>query len=176
MTLPNPISLLGVNMLFVAAVLYIIGLSAQGKVGAKETAAMCILTGSTNVLSGFYDGFIMGDPATMAASFLFGFTYFYYAFNLLSKAETSTGLGNYCLFVVITAIPYFIVNAKAGAWILAFFWFLWGQLWAVYWIVNGLKKNLGKFVAYDTYFTAIINLLVAFCFIFGWANFYGFTF
>ncbi|MCR4429346.1 MAG: AmiS/UreI family transporter [Caldiserica bacterium] len=175
MILPNGVMLLGVNMLFVAAVLYIIALNLQGKVGLKETAAMCILTGLVNNISGFYNGFAMGDTATMAASFLFGFTYWLFAFNILTKTETYTGLGNYCLFVVLTAIAYFIVNIQSGAWVLAVFWFLWGQLWAAFWVANGLKKNLGAFLAFDTYIVAIINFLVALAFIFGWMTPKGFV-
>ena len=133
MTVPNAVIRLGVNMLFVAAVLYVIALAAHGeKVGMKEVAAMCLLTGSVNTISGFYTGLVMGDAATMAALFLFGFTYFYYAFNILAGADTFTGLGGYCLFVVLVCVPYFIVNVQAKAYIVAFFWLLWAQLWAVF--------------------------------------------
>lgn len=176
MTLPDSIVLLGVNMLFVAAVLFVIALNAQGKVGQKETAAMCLLTGSVNTISAFYYGLVMGDPASMAGNFLFGFTYLYFAFNILTGSDTYTGLGNYCLFVVLTCVPFFIVNLQAGAYILAFFWLIWGFLWGVFWVANGLKRNLGKLVPAATYFVTVPNFLVAVFFIFGWANPKGFTF
>jgi hypothetical protein len=42
----------------------------------------------------------------------------------------------------------------AGLWVLAFFLALWGQLWAVFWFANGLKREIGKLVSLDTYFVA----------------------
>lgn len=175
MVLPNGVMLLGVNMLFVAAVLYIIALNAQGKVGAIETAGMCLLTGLVNNLSAFYAGFIMGDTGTMAASFLFGFTYWFFAFNILAKSETYTGLGNYCFFVLAACVPFFYVNYGAGAWVLAVFWFLWGQLWGAFWVANGLQKNISKFLIFDTYVVAAINFIVAVAFLFGWMTPMGFV-
>ena len=41
MTLPDPVSIVGANFLFVAAALLIIVLNVYGKVGAKEVAIMC---------------------------------------------------------------------------------------------------------------------------------------
>jgi hypothetical protein len=61
-------------MLFVAMVLHIIAMFIQGKASSKETAAMCILTGSFNCISALYVGFVMGDAVTLSAYFLFGFT------------------------------------------------------------------------------------------------------
>jgi len=165
---PNAIALLGTNMIFVAAVLYVAALFLQGKVGAKEAAIMCILTGSVNTVSALYVGFVMGDAVTLTSYLLFGFTYFFFAFNLLSGTDTNTGLGNYALVVVICAIAFFYVNFTTGVMILAFFWVLWGQLWAMFWVANGLKKDLGKFLALDTHFVAALNLIVGLGFLFGW--------
>ena len=175
MTHPNGVALLGANMLFVAVVLHIIAMFIQGKVSGKETAAMCILTGSFNCLSALYVGFIMGDAVTLSAYFLFGFTYFLFAFNILLNSETFTGLGNYCLFVALNACVFSYVNFMAGLWVLAFFWVLWGQLWAAFWIANGLKKEIGKFVAFDTYIVVCLNFIVAISFLFGWMNPKGFV-
>ena len=168
MTYPNTIVLLGTNMIFVAAVLYIIALFLQEKVGAKETAGMCILTGSINAISAVYVGFVMGDAVTLTSYLLFGFTYFFFAFNVLQGADTNTGLGNYALVVAICAVPFFYVNFTAGLMILAFFWVMWGQLWAAFWVANGLQKQISKFLAYDTYLVAALNLIVGLGFLFGW--------
>lgn len=170
MEFPSGLQLLGVNMLFVAFVLYIIALNLQGKVGAKETAAMCILTGGLNVLSALYNGFVLADLGSMAGNLLFGFTYFFFAMDILMDSETYTGLGNYALCVVITCIPFIYVNLVAGAFVLAFYWFLWGQLWGAFWVANGLQKNIGPFVAIDTYIVAAINFIGAIGYLFGWIS------
>lgn len=155
-------------MLFVAFVLYIIALNMAGKVGVKETASMCILTGGINIVSAFYNGLILGDSLTLAANLLFGCTYIFFAFNILGKSETNTGLGNYALCVTLTAIIYLWVNLTSGAYLSAVMWFLWGQLWATFWVANGLQKNILKFTIVNTYIVAIINFVVAIGYMFGW--------
>jgi hypothetical protein len=86
-----------------------------------------------------------------------------------------TSLGHYCLFVELNACVFLYVNFIAGLWGLAFFWALWGQLWTIFWIANGLKKEIGKFVALDTYIVVSINFVVAISFLFGWMNPKGFA-
>jgi len=168
MTLPAQFPLLGVNMLYVAFVLFIIALYLQGKVGAKETGAMCILTGSINTIIALYNGLIMGDTASMGGGLLFAFTYLFFAFNIFSNADTYTGLGNYALGVTITTLPFIYVNFMAGAGILTFLWIMWGQLWFFFWVANGLKKEITKFLAINTYLVAIANFIIAIGFIFSW--------
>lgn len=168
MTTPDGIQLLGVNMLFVAFVLYIIALNMAEKIGAKETATMCIITGGINIISAFYNGFILGDSLTLAANLLFGCTYVFFAFNLLGKSETNTGIGNYALGVALTSIAYFWSSAVSGTHILTLMWFLWGQLWATFWVANGLGKNIIRFTIVNTYIVAIINFIVAIGFLFSW--------
>jgi len=170
MQVPSGLSLLGVNMLFVAFVLYIIALNLQGKVGAKETAVMCIMTGGINVLSAFYNGFILGDTGTMAGNLLFGCTYIFFAMDILMNSETFTGLGNYALCGDLACIPYLVLNLSVGDGVLAFFWILWGQLWGAFWVANGLKKDISAFVAIDTYIVAIINFIGAIGYLFGWIS------
>ena len=171
MTFPTGITLLGVNMLFVAFVLYIIALNLAGKVGGKETAAMCILVGGLNTVSALYNGLILGDTGSMAGNLLFGFTYLFFAMDILWESDTFTGLGNYALCVAVTTIPFIGVNIGAGAFVLAFYWILWGQLWAGFWIANGLQKNIAKGLTVDTFITAALNLVGAIGFLFGWLDF-----
>ena len=168
MILPDGISLLGVNMLFVSFTLFIVALNLAGKVGGKETAAFCILTGSVNALSAIYNGFILGDTVSMAACFLFAFTYFFFAMNILKESDTYTGLGNYALGVAVTAAVYIYASITGGTYVLAFYWLLWGQLWACFWIANGLKKNITKFLIGNTYFVVVVNFIGAIGFLFGW--------
>ncbi|MHA1334004.1 MAG: AmiS/UreI family transporter [Candidatus Odinarchaeia archaeon] len=162
------IGLLGVNMLFVCAVLYIIGLGVEGRIPIKEVMIMCFITGTVNTISGFYYGLVLEDVASMAGSFLFGFTYYLYASDILAKTENYKGLGNYCLFVVCSTWPFIFFNALAGWWVVMFFWILWMQLWFNYYLFSALGKAGVKVTAYNTYIVALINGIVALGFIFGY--------
>ena len=50
----NPDALTGVNMLFVAFILWVIAGNLRGKIGGKETAYLCILVGSLNAVTAVY--------------------------------------------------------------------------------------------------------------------------
>ncbi len=163
-----PIGLLGVNMLYVCAVLFIIGLGVEGRVKPLEVMIMCFITGTINAISGFYYGLILGDVASMAGSFLFGFTYYFYAFDILGRAENYKGLGHYALFVVFATWPYIYFNIIGGWYLVAFFWVLWMQLWFNYYLFSGLGKVGPKITAWNTYLVAVINGIVALGFIFGY--------
>ena len=162
--------LLGVNMLFVAFILLIIAENLRGVVGAKEVAAFCILVGSLNTASAAFNGFVLQDPVTMGAQLLFGFTYLFFAQNILRGADTGTGLGVYCLCVLVTCIPFIVYSFIGGTPILAIFWILWAQLWGLFWVANGLKKNITKFLTINTYCVAILNGLGGFAYMFEWIN------
>jgi len=168
MTIPVGSELLGVLMLFVAFILLVVALNLQGKVGATETGILCILVGGLCTISGFYNGFVVGDAGSMAGNLLFGFTYLFFAMNLLMKSDTGTGLGFFCLGVLATAIVFTAVSAASGAYLMAFYWFLWGQLWGCFWVANGLQKDIKSFLIKDTYFVVVLNFAGAIGFLFGW--------
>jgi hypothetical protein len=154
--------LTGVNMLFVAFILWVIAGNLRGKVGGKETAFLCILVGSLNAVTALYLLIAGQNALGFGAFLLFAFTYFYFAMDILSNSETYTGLGNYALGVAITTIPFFVVYLGIDT-IQAIVWLVWGQLWFMFFLANGLKKNVLKFMIVDTYIVAIINFVVAIC-------------
>jgi putative amide transporter protein len=168
MTTPNTVVLLGANMLYVAAVLFIIAKNTEGKCCAKEAAAFAFLCGLLNVGTAFYSAFILGDAISLAGYLLFGFTYWMLAINVWSGAETFTGLGWYCFFVMLSTIPFIYLQFSSGAWISGIFWVLWGYLWGVFWVMNGLKRPIATFTAISTYGVALVNGLVAAAYIVGW--------
>ena len=174
MTLPDPVSIVGANFLFVAAALLIIVLNVYGKVGAKEVAIMCIQSGALTFITALWGSFVLGAGPFLAGFLLFAFTYFFYAFDILSGSDTTTGLGWYCLFVAVLCYPYAAVNLQGGAPVLAFFWALWGIVWGAFWVGNGLKKNIVGFIKFIVWVTIILNMIVGTCFVFGWMNFAGF--
>jgi hypothetical protein len=154
--------LTGVNMLFVAFILWVIAGNLRGKVGGKETAFLCILVGSLNAVTALYLLIAGKNALGFGAFLLFAFTYFFFAMNILSNSDTYTGLGNYALGVAITTIPFFVVYLGIDT-IQAIVWLVWGQLWFMFYLANGLKKNVLKFMIVDTYIVAVINIFVAIC-------------
>lgn len=174
MTLPDPITIVGANFLFVAAVLLIIVLNVHGKVSDKEVAIMCIQTGSLNFITALYFSMVLGMGSMLCGFLLFAFTYFFYAFVILSKSESSTGLGWYCLFVAVLCYPFAGTSLKGGMPVMAFFWALWGVVWGAFWVGNGLKKDIKKFIKFIVWATVILNFVVGTCFVFGWMDFAGF--
>ena len=156
----NPDALTGVNMLFVAFILWVIAGNLRGKVGGKETAYLCILVGSLNAVTAVYLLVVGGNALGFGAFLLFAFTYFYFAMDILGNADTFTGLGNFALGVAITTIPFFVVYLGVDT-IQAIVWLIWGQLWFMFYLANGRgMKGVVSFMIGDTYLVAIINLIV----------------
>ena len=152
--------LTGVNMLFVAFILWVIAGNLRGKIGGKETAYLCILVGSLNAITALYL-LLNGNPLGFGAFLLFAFTYYYFAMDILGSADTFSGLGNYALGVALTTIPFFVVYLGIDT-IQAIVWLVWGQLWFMFYLANGLgKKGVVPFMIIDTYIVAIINFVVA---------------
>jgi hypothetical protein len=152
--------LTGVNMLFVAFILWVIAGNLRGKTGGKETGYLCILVGSLNTITALFL-LLNGNPLGFGAFLLFAFTYFYFAMDILGGADTFTGLGNYALGVAITTIPYSILYFQLGDVIMGIVWLAWGQLWFMFYLANGLKKNVAKFMIADTYVVAVAQFIVA---------------
>jgi hypothetical protein len=154
--------LTGVNMLFVAFILWVIAGNLRGKTGGKETGFLCILVGALNTITALYL-LLNGNPLGFGAFLLFAFTYFFFAMDLLGNADTFTGLGNYALGVAIATIPFSILYFQLGDVIMGIVWLVWGQLWFLFYLANGLKKNVLKFMIADTYVVAIANIVIALC-------------
>jgi hypothetical protein len=153
--------LTGVNMLFVAFILWVIAGNLRGKVGGKETGFLCILVGSLNFITAVYLLVADKNPLGFGAFLLFAFTYFFFAMDLLAPADTFTGLGNYALGVALTTIPFFILYLRVDT-IQAIVWLVWGQLWFLFYLANGRgNKKIVPFMIIDTYCVAIINFVVA---------------
>jgi hypothetical protein len=152
---PDPLT--GVNCVFVSFVLWVIAGNLRGKVGAKETAYLCILTACINGVTAVYLLFVGGNPVGFGAFLLFSFTYFFFAMDLLGGADTVTGLGNYCLGVAVVTIPYFVLYLGIDT-IQAIIWLIWGQLWFLFYLANarGIKKVVPFMIA-DTYFVCLLQ-------------------
>lgn len=139
------------GLLFVGAVLFINGLSLLGWVKGKSLVPMNVFVGLLQVITPLYLIFTAsGSPAEVSATillgsglFLFGFTYLYVAINNTFDLDGS-GLGWFCLYVVLAAIVYAFFNfrtATPGGNVLGVLWVSWAYLWFLFWLVLSLGRT-----------------------------------
>jgi hypothetical protein len=148
-------SMLGLVLLYVGAVLIINGLSMLGKISAREAAVMNIFTGAVSLAACFRGAFFVATPeAIMAAGqgLLFAFTYLWVAYNSLMNTD-GRGIGWFSLFVAITVLPIFYWEWQAATTVgmqwLALNWLAWAVLWFSFFLLGALQKNsLVRPVAY----------------------------
>lgn len=136
-----------VGLLYVGAVLFINGLSLLGLVKGKSLIPMNLFVGLLQVVTPLYLIFTAnGDAATIFGAsglFLFGFTYLYVAMNNAFDLDGS-GLGWFCLYVVIAALVFGYFNlrqANAAGNVLGVLWLNWAFLWFLFWLVLSLGKS-----------------------------------
>jgi putative amide transporter protein len=133
-----------VGLLYVGAVLFINGLMLLGVVNAKSAAPLNVFVGAMQVITPTWLIFTSrGDPDIIlnaSGLYLFGFTYLYVAWNLLSDLD-GTGLGYFSLFVAICACVYAGLNfGRLGDTAFGVIWLMWAFLWLLFFLVLGLGK------------------------------------
>ncbi len=143
-----------VGLLYVGAVLFINGLSLVGWVKGKSLVPMNLFVGLLQVVTPLYIIFTAnGDVGTILGAsglFLFGFTYLYVAMNNTFDLDGS-GLGWFCGYVVIAAIPFAYLNFQGG-WLagaggsavsnlLGVLWLHWAFLWFLFWLVLSMGRT-----------------------------------
>jgi putative amide transporter protein len=152
-----------VGLLFVGAVLFLNGLLLLGVVDGKAAGPFNLFVGALQVVTPTYLIFTAGgDPLTILGAsgiYLFGFTYLYVGIGLLAGLDT-TGVGWFSLFVAIAAIGYSWANfAILGDPAFGVIWLYWSFLWALFWIVLGLKRE--SLTRYTGWVTAIQGWVTA---------------
>jgi hypothetical protein len=134
-----------VGLLFVGAVLFINGAMLLGWVEAKSAAPINFFVGALQIITPTYLIFTAnGNTDTIlsaAGLYLFAFTYLYVGLNLSFNLD-GTGLGYFCLFVVVSAVVYSGLNffhfKDPGFGVI---WLLWAYLWLLFFLVLGLKMD-----------------------------------
>ena len=108
--------LLGLALFYVGAVLCLNGLWLLEQIGDNEIAVIDIFVGGVTLLIALYlafgPGADLGSVRGAALTLLFTFTYFWVAINRYNGAD-GRGLGWFCLFVAVTAVPVTIVQQQA---------------------------------------------------------------
>ena len=156
--------MLGMVLLYVGAVLCLNGLWLLGRIGDNEIAVIDIFVGGLTLLVSLYLAFGPGsNPANIKAAaltLLFTFTYFWVAINRYNGAD-GRGLGWFCLFVAITAVPVSVQTllAAGSTWDIWFglCWAAWAVLWLLFFILLVMQKPIGQFVGNVTVLEGILT-------------------
>lgn len=145
--------MLGLVLLYVGAVLCLNGLWLLGQIGDNEIAVIDFFVGGITLLVSLYLAFGPGTDAASikaaALTLLFTFTYLWVAVNRSNGAD-GRGLGWFCLFVAITAVPvtFQTLNGATTTWGIWFglCWAAWAVLWFLYFVLLVGKKPIAKLV------------------------------
>lgn len=134
--------LLGIGFLFIGAALVLNGLWLLDHVQDREIWVINFFAGGIALLIALSLAF--GPDANRATIFggaqvlLFAFTYLWVGINTFIKVD-GRGLGWFCLFVSVTAVPIAIITwaSSAPVW-LSLNWTAWAALWFVFFLLLGL--------------------------------------
>lgn len=145
-----------VGLLLVGVALFVNGLVSVGIVEAKGAAPLNLFVGvaqvvlPTLVLVGSN-----GDPGIVNAtwpSYLFGFTYLWFAFIQIFDIDTR-GFGWYSSFVAVIAVFYAIKSVGTDP-VFAVIWATWAIMWSLFFVLLGLgltkagQIDLGHFTGW----------------------------
>lgn len=134
-----------VGLLYVGAVLIINGLMLLGVVDARAAAPLNLFVGAMQVITPTYLIFTSGGDADTilfaSGLYLFGFTYLYVGINLFGGLD-GTGLGWFSAFVAACALVFAGLNfGRLDDSAFGVIWLYWAVLWALFWVVLGLKRE-----------------------------------
>jgi hypothetical protein len=140
-----------VGLLFVGIVLLVNGLNSLGLVPARSAGVLNLFVGSLQVV---LPTIILIQNSTDAAvinatwpTYLFGFTYLYFGFNLLYKLEPE-GFGWYSAFVAAIAGYYALISIQSDP-VFAVIWLTWAIMWTLFFLLLALgKSQLTRFTAW----------------------------
>ncbi|GAC1620616.1 MAG: AmiS/UreI family transporter [Vulcanimicrobiaceae bacterium] len=145
--------MLGLALFYVGAVLCLNGLWLLRRIGDKEIAVIDVFVGGLTLLVSLFLAFGPGADLTSikgaALTLLFTFTYLWVAVNRYNGAD-GRGLGWFCLFVAVTAVPVTIQTLQSATttwthW-LGLCWGAWGILWLAYFMLLVMQRPIAKFV------------------------------
>src|SRR3990167_316382 len=158
-------SLSGLVLLYVGGVLFINGLGLLQRVDEQALIFINAFVGIITFIVAIY--LIFSETSTLielknpAFVLLFSGTYLWIAYNHYVNGD-NRGLGWYCLFVSLTAIPISInlLQTAHGIWpiLLSYCWVSWSVLWFLYFMHLVFKKIPRRYLGY---FTIIIGIASA---------------
>jgi len=151
--------MLGVVLLFVGVILIVNGLTLAGRIAAKEAAVLNLLVGSLSAFAAVLGAIQASTPADFLAvgsGLLFAFTYLYVAAVHWFQLD-GRGLGWYCLFVAITALPVGWAAYAIGDLRMAVIWLIWSSLWLLFFVDLCTGVRVKRFLAPYTVVVGIVT-------------------
>lgn len=134
---------LGMAMLLIGAVLIVNGLWLLDKGSDRDTAVLNVFVGVLAFILAMWWAFSdsSGTPFNAAGTLLFAFTYLWVGVNAYQRLDDQRSLGWYCIFVTAFTVPTGVMSLQAGDPGLAVLWWIWGSLWAAFWILLALQRT-----------------------------------
>ncbi|MFV0372666.1 AmiS/UreI family transporter [Microbacterium sp.] len=158
-----------VGLLLVGVVLFVNGASLLGAVRPRDAVPINFFVGGVQVVFPTLAMLVAGSGLdagySVAALYLFGFTYLYVALNTLMGNDGS-GLGWFSLFVVAITIWSGITSLATDP-AFAVIWFVWAVMWLMFFLslalgVAGLTGFTGWLLLIGSHLTATIPALMIF--------------
>lgn len=148
-------------LFYVGAVLFCNGLWILGNIEDRELAIIDFFVGGLGLFVAGHAA-LTGDPWYGGQVLLFAFTYLWVALNRFLGVD-GRGLGWFCLFVAVTALPWGLwLLFKSGGvlwpvW-LALDWIAWAVLWFMFFLLLSLKKEkIAKLTGWVTLLEGIVT-------------------
>lgn len=153
--------ILGMGLLFVGAVLVVNGIWLLGRADNRDTAILNFFTGALTFLIAIWWAFggdaSDGTPFNAAGTLLFSFTYLWVGRNAYANQEDQRSLGWYCIIVTAVTIPTGWIVLQTGDVGLAALWWIWGVLWAAFWLLLGIER--GEYTTPVAWYTVVVGIL-----------------
>ncbi|MPZ87890.1 MAG: transporter [Nitriliruptorales bacterium] len=152
-------------LLYVGAVLFVNGIWLLGHIQDREVAIINIFTGVVGLTVAIL-ALVEGGAASIQLSglvLLFAFTYLWVAYNRFVDVD-GRGLGWYCLFVAVTAVPVAILTLTDAdtpflTW-LGLSWIAWAVLWFLYFLLLALGRPITRIAGWVTIVVGIATAWV----------------
>lgn len=141
-------------LFYVGAVLFCNGLWILGRIEDRELAVIDFFVGGLGLFVAAHAA-LTGDPYFGAQILLFAFTYIWVALNRYLKVD-GRGLGWFCLFVAISALPIGLWQLFTSGGLLwptwlAINWISWAVLWFLFFLLLALQmEKLAKLTGWLT--------------------------
>jgi hypothetical protein len=152
--------MIGIALLFIAPLIWVIGLWLLGKVEVRGIGIFSAMVGILTFLMAMnfqFQAKTMAEHFGVAQLLLFSFTYIWLAWNLLwDPAHESKTLGWYTVFVTIVAIPTGYLTGDVRLMIM---WWSWGFVWFLFFLILAMGvQKITKFTAYACFVVSILTI------------------